>query len=213
MVAGVVSAAGAVVLAVAVAVVLGAAAVGDSAAAAAILAVADRRGIGDEPNQAGNSGSFWRLVRPASAFHPALLEELTVAIGEGERRHRGELRLVVESRLSPWAVLRGLDARRRAIGLFAQLGIWDTEYNSGVLLYVLLAEHKVEVVADRGIASRVDQAAWDALCIRIRDSFARGEWRTGSLRAVADVHALLEAHFPGGDAAPRNELSDRPVLL
>ena len=93
-------------------------------------------------------------------FPPGLLDEIASAVADGERTHLGEVRLAVESRLSPLAVLAGMDAPMRARQLFAQLGIWDTEHNNGVLLYVLLAEHRIEVVADRGIARHVVPDEW-----------------------------------------------------
>jgi uncharacterized membrane protein len=155
-------------------------------------------------------GGWFQMRR---AFPPALLDDMTRAIGEGERLHKGEVCFAVESRLSPWDVLEGLDARRRAEQVFAQLRVWDTEHNSGVLFYVLLAEHRIEIVADRGIAKVVPQAEWDAICARMRERFARGDWREGSLRGIAAAHELLLRHFPGNGEANPDELPDRPVLL
>jgi uncharacterized membrane protein len=155
-------------------------------------------------------GGWFQMRR---AFPPALLDDMTRAIGEGERLHKGEVCFAVESRLSPWDVLEGLDARRRAEQVFAQLRVWDTEHNSGVLFYVLLAEHRIEIVADRGIAKVVPQAEWDAICARMRERFARGDWREGSLRGIASAHELLLRHFPGNGEANPDELPDRPVLL
>jgi len=110
-------------------------------------------------------------------------------------------------------VLAGLDAATRARQVFGQLRVWDTEHNSGVLLYVLLAEHRIEIVADRGIAARVAPAEWDAICARMRDRYASGQWREGTLEGIAAAHSLLLKHFPGNDKAQRDELPDRPVLL
>lgn len=146
-------------------------------------------------------------------FPASLLDEITAAIAAGERTHRGEVRVAIESRLDPLAVLRGLDAATRARQLFGQLRVWDTEHNSGVLLYVLLAEHRIEVVADRGIAARVAPAEWAAICKCMRDRYAGGHWREGSLEGIAAAHALLLKHFPGNDKTEPDELPDRPVLL
>ena len=153
---------------------------------------------------------WWRLHR---RFPAALLDELAGAIAAGERGHLGEVRFAVESRLAPLAVLEGLDAPQRARQVFAQLRVWDTEHNSGVLLYVLMAEHRIEIVADRGIAARVSAAEWQALCDRMRERYARGQWREGSLQGIADTHALLARHFPGRGEPHPDELPDRPVLL
>ncbi len=146
-------------------------------------------------------------------FPAPLLEEMTRAVTEGERHHLGEVRFAVESRLPAWAVLGGLTARLRAEQVFADLGVWDTEHNSGILFYVLLAEHRIEIVADRGIARRVPQAEWDAVCNQVREHFAAGRWREGSLHGIASAHALLTRHFPGEGRDNPDELPDRPVLL
>jgi uncharacterized membrane protein len=146
-------------------------------------------------------------------FPATLLDEMAAAIAAGERMHHGEIRFAVESRLAPLAVLDGLDAPRRARRMFADLGVWDTEHNCGVLFYVLMAEHCIEIVADRGIAARVGAAEWDAICMRMRESYARGQWREGSLEGIAAAHALLARHFPGGNERGANELPDRPVLF
>lgn len=146
-------------------------------------------------------------------FSEALLEEIAQAIAAGERTHRGEVRLAVESRLAPGAVLGGLTARARAGQVFAQLGVWDTEHNSGVLIYLLLAEHRIEIVADRGIARRVAQGEWDAIGARMREHFGQGRWREGCLDGIASAHALLARHFPSDGEGRLDELPDRPVLL
>lgn len=158
-----------------------------------------------------NLGEGWFQLH--RRFPASLLDEIAAAVAEGERTHRGEVRLAVESRLSPLAVLAGLDAPRRARQLFGQLGIWDTEHSNGVLLYVLLAEHRIEVVADRGIARHVVPDEWAEVCTHMRDAYARGQWHEGSLQGIADVHALLQRHFPSDGTARPDELPDRPVLL
>jgi len=146
-------------------------------------------------------------------FPEALLDEMTKAIASGERTHLGEVRFAVESRLSPWLVLEGVDALIRARQVFAQLQVWDTEHNTGVLFYVMMAEKRIEIVADRGIASRVAQAEWDGICSRMRNSYAGGHWREGSLAGIAAAHALLQQHFPSDGTDNPDELPDRPVLL
>lgn len=146
-------------------------------------------------------------------FPEALLEEMTAAIASGERTHLGEVRFAVESRLSPWMVLDGVDAAQRARQVFGQLQVWDTEHNTGVLLYVLLAEKRIEIVADRGIASRVAQAEWDDICAGMQGSYASGCWREGSLVGIAAVHVLLQRHFPSSGSDNPDELPDRPMLL
>lgn len=153
----------------------------------------------------------WGRMR--HSFTPAALDALAAAITAGEHAHLGELRFAIESRLHPGAVLAGVDATQRARQVFAQLGVWDTEHNSGVLIYVLLAEHRIEIVTDRGVAARVPPAKWDGVCADLRAAYARGQWLDGSLAAIAAAHALLRDAFPADGSLNRQELPDRPVLL
>jgi uncharacterized membrane protein len=155
-------------------------------------------------------GHWFRLRR---CFPAVLLDEMTAAIAAGESTHLGEVRFAIESRLAPLAVLAGLDAPTRARQMFTQLRVWDTEQNSGVLFYVLMAEQRIEIVADRGIAARVTTAEWDAICARMRECYAHGQWREGSLDGIAAANAVLVRHFPGDGRTNPNELPDRPVLL
>ncbi|QAU25123.1 hypothetical protein EO087_14940 [Dyella sp. M7H15-1] len=146
-------------------------------------------------------------------FPPELLDDITAAIADGEHSHLGELRLAIESRLSALDVWAGLDAQTRARQVFGQLSVWDTEHNCGVLLYLLMAEHRIEIVADRGIARRVKPEEWTSICTAMQESFAAGQWRTGVLHGITEVHALLATHFPSHGKARPDELPDQPVLL
>jgi uncharacterized membrane protein len=146
-------------------------------------------------------------------FPSELLDEMTNAISAGEHLHLGEVRFAIEARLSPLAVLEGVDSRRRARDVFSMLRVWDTEHNCGVLLYVLMAEHRIEIVADRGIAKRVNINEWTSICDAMRESFAAGKWGAGAMRGIADTHALLARHFPSHGKSRPDELPDRPVLL
>lgn len=146
-------------------------------------------------------------------FSPELLDDMTVAIADGEHTHLGEVRFAIESRLPLHAVWQGLDAHTRARQVFGQLGVWDTEHNCGVLIYVLMSEHRIEIVADRGIARRVKPEEWTAICDGMRENFAAGQWRAGALHGITQVHALLEKHFPSHGKSRPDELPDRPVLL
>jgi uncharacterized membrane protein len=146
-------------------------------------------------------------------FPPALLDDMTAAIADGEHMHLGEVRFAIEARLAPQTVLAGLDPHTRARQVFGQLGVWDTEHNCGVLIYLLMAEHRIEIVADRGIARRVKPDEWSAICAGMQESFAAGQWRAGALRGITDVHALLAKHFPSHGKARPDELPDRPVFL
>jgi uncharacterized membrane protein len=146
------------------------------------------------------------------AFPRPALDRIEAAIKASEQRHRGEIRVAVEGALEFLAVLRGLTPRERALEVFSLLRVWDTEENSGVLIYVQLVDRDIEIVADRGIAARIPQSEWDAICRRMEDAFRAARFEDGVLAGIAEVSALLERHFP---AAPRNadELPDRPVIL
>ncbi|RUL73972.1 TPM domain-containing protein [Dyella choica] len=146
-------------------------------------------------------------------FPAELLDDMTAAIADGERVHLGEVRFAIESRLPLPVVWAGLDASTRARQVFGQLAVWDTEHNCGVLIYVLMSEHRIEIVADRGIARRVPQEEWGAICAGMRENFAAGQWRAGALHGITQVHALLAKHFPSHGRARPDELPDRPVLL
>lgn len=151
----------------------------------------------------------WRMRR---SFTAATLQDLEQAIGAAESGHAGEIRFVVEHALEPLELWAGLSSRQRALQVFSQLRVWDTEDNNGILVYLLFAERAVEIVADRGIARRVPQPEWDALCSELETLFRASQFRDGSLRAIDGAAVLLRRHFPAGDERG-NELPDRPVLL
>ena len=109
-------------------------------------------------------------------------------------------------------LLRGIRSRERAVECFGRLRVWDTEHNSGVLIYLLLADRRVEIVADRGIHGKVGTAAWEAICGEMQQEFARGQFERGVVLGVRAISDLLAAHFPPSDDS-RNELPDKPVVL
>ena len=145
-------------------------------------------------------------------FPPAVLKKVESAIRESEQKHDGELRFAVEGGLHPVALWHGQSPRGRAIELFAQLRVWDTERNSGVLIYVQLVDRRIEIVADRGINAAVDQASWDGICRRMEAAFRQRQFEQGALAAIDEVTALLARHFPPVGTNP-NELPDMPVVL
>jgi uncharacterized membrane protein len=152
---------------------------------------------------------WFRLSRwfPMTTMHT-----IRDTIAQGELGHAGELCFAVESRYSAWAVLAGLQTRDRAQAVFSQLRVWDTQDNSGVLLYLQLAERRVELLADRGIAARVSQADWQAICDRFADDIRGGPADAAVLACIAKINALLTLHFPAGADNPR-ELPDEPIIL
>ena len=151
-------------------------------------------------------------ARVRRLFPARALAAIHAAIAAGERRHRGQVCFAIEQSL-PWRALRaGHTPRDRAHEAFAQLRVWDTQHNSGVLIYVLVAEHAIEIVADRGIAARVPQSEWDAVCRAMEARFRKQEYLAGALEAINAVTRILERHFPARGANP-NELPDRPAVL
>lgn len=149
----------------------------------------------------------------ARALDREALARLQALVGASERQHSGEIRLSVEASLPLGDLWRGLSARERALQLFGQLRVWDTEANNGVLIYLLLAEHAIEIVADRGLARQVAPAHWDGLIAGMRAQFRAGRFEQGLAEAVAAVDALLRRHFPLGAAqANPNELPDHVDL-
>ena len=160
---------------------------------------------------ANNVFSGWFQL--SRRFPTALLDELAQVIAAGERTHRGEICMAIESRLEPLAVLEGLTPRMRVEQVFAEQRVWNTEHNSGVLLYVLMAEQRIEILADRGIAARVPAVEWTAICQSMQTHFGQGAWRDGCLEGVAAVQALLQQHFPDDGSPRENELPNRPQLL
>ncbi|CAG0929046.1 MAG: hypothetical protein EFKGCFLK_01546 [Rhodocyclaceae bacterium] len=148
----------------------------------------------------------------ALAFPRRSLQAIESAVAASEQRHDAELRFAVEAGLTFAALLRGQTARQRAIEVFSQLRVWDTEHNSGVLIYVQLVDRKVEILADRGIDALVPQAEWDAICRRIEQRYREGEFEQGTCAAIEEITVRLARHFPPRAANP-DELSNRPVLL
>lgn len=146
------------------------------------------------------------------AFPPETLKAIADAITAGEQTHRGEVRLIVERALPVGAVWSRVSDRERALALFADYGIWDTEDNCGVLIYVNLADRKVEIVADRGIDRKIDASTWQDVCRTMTEGYARGEFHESTLAAIEQVNVLLRQHFPSDGARP-NELPDQPLML
>lgn len=146
------------------------------------------------------------------AFPPAVMARIEAAIADSEARHRGEIRFAVESSLALFPLLRGRSARERALEVFSQLRVWDTEEDNGVLIYLLLADHDVEILADRGIARVVPQAEWEAICREMEQRFRARRFEEGVLLGIAEIGRRLAQAYPRQGENP-NELPDRPVRL
>jgi uncharacterized membrane protein len=145
------------------------------------------------------------------AFPPSVLARIEQAIKAGEATHAGQVRFVVEGALDGAPLFRNQPARERALDIFSQLRIWDTAHNNGVLIYLLLADRDVEIVADRGIDARVG-AGWEKICQQMETDFRAGNFERGVIKGVEAVSRELATHFPrsGGGS---NELPDAPVVM
>ena len=155
------------------------------------------------------------------AIPPDMLNRLAERVAASEQRHSGQIRICVEASL-PTSYLLRLNAkntlsalvRQRAVMMFGKLGVWDTEHNNGVLIYLLLAEHAIEIVADRGLMRHVDAAQWQAMVARMASAFKDKRYEDGLTQALEESSAVLMAHFARNAAARDhpNELPDTPHL-
>lgn len=155
----------------------------------------------------------WHDLFARQALPTSVLQRLTARIAASEQRHTGQIRICVEGGL-PWSyLLRHAPARERALMMFSKLRVWDTEHNNGVLIYLLLAERSIDIVADRGLLVHVSATEWQQLVARMSCAFRAGQFEQGLDSAVDQVSALLCQHFPAhlGMRSP-NELPDEPHI-
>lgn len=164
--------------------------------------------------------NFKRVMRHLSmgraavrrVFPPRTLDAIEQAIHATEQRHAGQIRFAVEASLELAPLLAGQTAQQRAIEVFSRLRVWDTEHNNGVLIYLLLADHDVEIIADRGIHVRLGQEIWEAICREMEAAFRAGHFEAGVLAGIHAVGEHLSRHFPAR-SGKYNEMPDRPVVL
>jgi uncharacterized membrane protein len=149
----------------------------------------------------------WRLSFPTD-----VLNDIEKAVKCSEAQHRGELRFAIENALAPGWVWHGMTARHRATEVFSNLRIWDTEENSGVLIYIQLADREVHILADRGINKCVAQSEWDRIAQIMQNEFSKGDFRQGSLQGIEEITSLLATYFPA-NPDNTNELPNRPVII
>ncbi len=168
----------------------------------------------------GTEMNFKRVMRHLSigraavrrAFSRQTLEAIECAIRQAEARHDGQIRFAVEASLELTPLLAGQTARQRAIEVFSELHVWDTEHNNGVLIYLLLADRDVEIVADRGIHARLGAEVWEVMCQEMEAAFRAGCFESGVLSGIHAVGEHLSRHFPAR-SDKLNEIPDSPVLL
>ncbi|MET0355218.1 MAG: TPM domain-containing protein [Cellvibrio sp.] len=146
-------------------------------------------------------------------FSDASLSNITSAVADAERQHRGEICFAIEAALEPGQVLRGITPRQRAMEIFAQQRVWDTELNSGVLIYVLFADRAVEVIADRGIYDKTAQNhCWENIVKAMENAFSAGRFEDGAVDGIKAVATELINYFPASDHNP-DELPNNVVLV
>jgi hypothetical protein len=151
----------------------------------------------------------WQVTRH---FPKPTMARIEAAIKRSESMHMGELRFAVEAGLEWRELLHGITPGQRAIEVFSQLRIWDTEHNSGVLIYLLLADRHVEIIADRGIHARVGDAQWQAICRDMETHFRAGDFEQGVLTGITAISDLLHLHFPA-HGSHADQLPNSPVIL
>jgi uncharacterized membrane protein len=151
----------------------------------------------------------WRVRR---IFPPQALAVIERAIKAGEQTHSGQVRFAVEGALDGKPLFKNQPARERALDIFSQLRIWDTAHNNGVLIYLLLADRDVEIIADRGIDAKVGAAGWEKICQSMETDFRAGNFAGGVIKGIQSVSQQLARYFPKHGAGP-NELPDEPVVI
>ena len=152
----------------------------------------------------------WTVRR---AFPVRVAQAVERAVRAAETAHDIELRVVVEGGLPLASLIRGTSSRERGIELFSNLRVWDTQNNTGVLIYLQFVDRKIEIVADRGISAHVRQGDWDAACAAMANEFRAGRFEQGALTGIEHVAALLEKHLPPPPAGDRDELPDAPIVI
>lgn len=145
-------------------------------------------------------------------FPQETLDKIHTAIAAGEQDHLGEVCFAIEGGLPWFEALTYTSARDRAEAAFARLSVWNTEGNTGVLIYILLAEHAIEIVADRGIAAKVAPEQWGEICAALEQACRDDNHAEGTMAAIAAVHALLTEQFPSRGGSNLDELPNRPML-
>ena len=190
---------------------------------AVILAVAARQGAGKNMIHKVKTilKHLWLDASDAQKALPAdMLQRLALRIAASEGRHTGQIRIYVEAalpmsylwRLGQSSTMKAL-TRQRAVMQFGKLLLWDTEHNNGVLIYLQLAEHAIEIIADRGVDRHVSTHDWQAMAQRMSAAFSAGHFEDGLTQAIGEVSSVLVAHFPAAPGSkPVNEQPNEPVL-
>ena len=152
----------------------------------------------------------WAQRRTFPAVSLAAIEQ---AIVQSEMKHGGEICFAVEAALNTLPLLRNQSTRERALEVFSQLRVWDTEHNNGVLIYLLLADRTVEIIADRGIHAKVPEAEWQTICRTMQSAFQQQRFEAGVIAGIDAIGTHLQKYFPFDSARDTNELANKPAVL
>lgn len=182
------------------------------AAGAAVLVAAAHPGDGEMSLARIFKHLLYFPARVNTAFPAHTLQAVESAIRDSEQRHCGELRFAVEGALDIGELWQAMSARERALNVFADLRVWDTEHNNGVLIYLLLADRDVEIVADRGIHAHIAAGEWENVCHAMEALLRQQKYEAAALQGVALIGELLQRHYPG-QGRKHNELDNRPVVV
>ncbi len=155
---------------------------------------------------------FFGASKVRALLPDASMLKIEAAISAGEARHSAELRFVVEASLDFSQIWSRTAPRERALAVFSNLRVWDTDANNGILLYVLLADHSVEIIADRAASRAVPQSHWDEICQRLAKAYRARDYLNGTIVAINEIHRLVEPHFPPA-ASNADELPNRPIVI
>lgn len=155
---------------------------------------------------------YYGKIQLRRRFPPGAMKAIERGIEGSEKLHKGEIQFVIEASLDPLLILRGVSARDRAVDVFSNLRLWDTEENTGVLIYLLLADRDIEILADRGINRVTEQKEWESICSGMEELFRAGQFEKGVIQGIEKITEILERHFPhNGDDI--NELHNRPIEI
>lgn len=145
-------------------------------------------------------------------FNSEVLKRIELAISHSEKSHIGQIQFIVEASLPTRALIAGQTGRQRALEVFSSFRVWDTEHNNGVLIYLLLADRDIEILADRGIHAKVGDQYWEGVCKTMEKQLKEGNFEQGVLQGISLIEKALKEHFPHGGKNP-NELQDRPIVI
>lgn len=155
------------------------------------------------------TSTHWRTRR---YFNSEILKRIELAIAHSEKSHVGQIQFIVESSLPTRALIAGQTGKQRALEVFSTFRVWDTEHNNGVLIYLLLADRDIEILADRGIHAKVGEQYWEIVCKSMEKQLKDGNFEQGVMLGISLIEKALKEHFPYGGENP-NELQDRPIVI